>query len=397
MSAGAPVSQPLSLLVVAGEVSGDHHLTAAVDALSGLAPGLRLFGVGGDGLASRGADLVAHQRDLAVIGIVEAIGKVRFARRLIRRLVDEALARRVDGAVLVDSPDFNLPLAKRLARAGIPVVFYVSPQVWAWRSGRARTIARVGRGVLVLFGFEKRWWDARGLGGGVRWVGHPLVDAAARELSEPAPRTPGRRTLALMPGSRSGEIARNLPAMRDAAETLRRERPELDVVLVKADSVSEAQLRAVVGDALDAWTVVEGPHLARLAAADALVVASGTATVEGLLTGVPMVVVYRLNPVSHFLGRRLVKVPFIAMANLVTSDGSGTPAVPELIQRDVTPERIAREVRRYLDDPARAAATRERLLAGARDLGPAGAPGRTARAILACLGRSVPGDAELRA
>ena len=161
--------------------------------------------------------LLAHQKDLAVVGLVEAIAKLRFARRLIGSLAAEAVRQKADAAVLIDSPDFNLPLAKRLFRAGIPVVFYVSPQVWAWRSSRAETIAALGRAVLVLFRFEKRWWDARGLGDRVTWVGHPLVDRAARELATPEPPPPaGARRVVLMPGSRAGEIRRNLPVLRDA-------------------------------------------------------------------------------------------------------------------------------------------------------------------------------------
>src|SRR5207248_396745 len=150
------------------------------------------FGVAGDRCASGGMRLLAHQKELAVVGLVEAIGKLRFAARLVKRLAAEAMNERVDGAVLVDSPDFNIPLARRLAAAGVPVVFFVSPQVWAWRASRAKEIARLGRAILVLFGFEKRWYDARGLGRNVVWVGHPLVDAAAKELGADfgGPQTP---------------------------------------------------------------------------------------------------------------------------------------------------------------------------------------------------------------
>ena len=378
----------MRLLVVAGEVSGDQHASALVDALRERLPDLQLVGVGGDGLASRGATLLAHQKELAVVGLVEALSKIRFARRLIARLVDEARTSRVDAAVLVDSPDFNLPLAKRLSKAGVPVVFYVSPQVWAWRSGRARTLDRIGKAILVLFGFEKRWYDARGLGTRVTWVGHPLVDAARHELVTPHPGPPpGRRRVVLMPGSRSGEIHRNLPAMRDAMKLLRETHAGVDVVLIRADSISGAQVRAAAGDELDRWQMVTGPHLALLASSDVLVVASGTATVEGLLAQVPMVVVYRVNRLSFWIGKRIVKVKDIAMANIVSDDGSGNRAVPELVQHEATPERIAAEVRAYLDDPSRVAATRARLAKGLTDLGPPGAASRTADALLLALGQ----------
>jgi lipid-A-disaccharide synthase len=307
----------------------------------------------------------------------------------VKRLAAEAVERRADAAVLVDAPDFNLPLARRLSKAGIPVVFFVSPQVWAWRASRAEEIARLGRAILVLFGFEKSWYEARGLGRNVVWVGHPLVDAAAQELGTDfgGPQTVerSRRRVVVMPGSRTGEIRRNLPVMRDGVELLRRRHPDVDVALVRADSVSEELLREIGGPAVDGWTLVSGPHLALLASSDVLLVASGTATVEGLLARVPMVVVYRVNPLTFFLAKRLVKVAHVAMANIVSDAGSGARTVPELIQRDATPERIAAEVGAFLDDPSRALAAREALARGAADLGPPGAAARAADALLAAL------------
>jgi lipid-A-disaccharide synthase len=331
------------------------------------------------------------------VGLVEALGKLRLAARLVKALTKEAVERRADAAVLVDAPDFNLPLARRLSKAGVPVVFFVSPQVWAWRASRAEEIARIGRAILVLFGFEKKWYEARGLGSNVVWVGHPLVDAAALELGTDfgGPQTPGplsrnalagdRRRVVVMPGSRTGEIKRNLPVMRDGVELLRKTHHGVDVALVRADSVREELLREVGGPPLDGWTLVSGPHLALLAASDALLVASGTATVEGLLARVPMVVVYRVNPLTFFLAKRLVKVPHVAMANIVSDSGSGARTVPELIQKDATPERVAAELAAFLDDPTRAHAARESLARGAADLGPPGAAGRAADALLAAV------------
>ena len=377
----------MKLLVVAGEVSGDQHASALLAALKERVPSLAAFGVGGEGCRGQGMRLVAHQKDLAVVGLVEALSKLRFARRLIRTLVTEAAAEKADAAVLIDSPDFNLPLAKRLAKAGVPVVFYVSPQVWAWRRRRARTIARIGRAVLVLFGFEKRWYDARGLGQKVTWVGHPLVDAAAAEFARPAPPPPtGVRRVVLMPGSRKGEVKSILPVFRDAVEILRRNRPDLEVVLIRADSISDALLEELAGPALADWRVVSGEHLALLAASDVLLVASGTATVEGLLARVPMVVVYKVHPVTFWIARRLVKVADVAMANIVSDDGTGIRTVPELLQENATAENVAAEAERFLADAALSAATRARLAKGAADLGPPGAAVRTAEAVLAALG-----------
>ncbi len=377
----------MRLLLSAGEVSGDQHGAALLSALKTRVPRLEVVGLGGERCAAEGMRLLAHQKDLAIIGVVEAFAKIRLARRLLHVLTRAATDEKVDAAVLIDSPDFHLPLARRLAKAGVPVVFYVSPQVWAWRSGRAKTLARLGRGILTLFRFEKRWYDARGLGGNVTWVGHPLVDEAQRELANPvAGPAGGRRRIVLMPGSRAGEIRRLLPLLRDAAALLGRRRNDLDVVLVKADSVPESLLHEIAGDELARWTVVSGPHLALLAGSDVLVVASGTATVEGLLAGIPMVVVYRVATLSYLLGKLLIKVPNVAMANILSDPGDGSQTVPELIQGAATPERIAAEVERFLSDPARAAEARRRLELGRAELGAPGAPGRTADAILALVG-----------
>jgi lipid-A-disaccharide synthase len=377
----------VKLLVVAGEVSGDQHATALLAALGPRVPSLEVFGVGGEGLKAAGARLLAHQKDLAIIGLVEAFSKVRFARRLIKALVAEAVREKADAAVLIDSPDFNLPLAKRLARAGVPVVFYVSPQVWAWRKRRARTIARIGRAVLVLFGFEKRWYDARGLGEKVTWVGHPLVDAAVRELARPAAPPPvGVRRVVLMPGSRKGEVESILPVLRKAVEILRRKWADLEVVLVRADSIPDVLLEEMAGPAIAGWQVVSGEHLSILRDSDVLLVASGTATVEGLLARVPMVVVYKVHPVTFWFARRLVKVAHVAMANIVTDDGTGLRTVPELLQGEATPENVAAEAEKFLSDAALTSRTRERLAKGAADLGPPGAGARAAEALLAALG-----------
>ena len=384
----------MRLLVVAGEVSGDQHAGALLEALRTRTGSLEVFGVGGERCLQAGVRLLAHQKELAVVGFVEAFSKVRFAHRLIGRLVEEAVASRAEAAVLIDSPDFNLPLARRLKARGIPVVFYVSPQVWAWRSGRARTISELGRAVLVLFAFEKRWYDRRGLGGKVLFVGHPLVDEAGRELADPSPPpASGRKRVVVMPGSREGEIRRLLPLLRDAVRLLRVRRDDVDVVLVKADSVPMELLREIGGEELQHWSVVEGPHLSLLAASDVLLVASGTATIEGVLAGIPMVVVYRLAFLSYLIGKILIKVKNVAMANILCDDGSGQRTVPELIQGEARPDRIASEAAAFLDDPELSRRTRAALAGGREGLGGPGAAGRAADAIVAAIGRGTEGEA----
>ena len=354
-------------------------------------PALEAFGVGGDGCQLAGMRLLAHQKDLAVVGLVEALAKLRFARRLIGSLAAEAVRQKADGAVLIDSPDFNLRLAKRLFRAGIPVVFYVSPQVWAWRSSRAETIAALGRAVLVLFRFEKRWWDARGLGAKVTWVGHPLVDRAAEELATPAPPPPaGARRVVLMPGSRAGEIRRNLPVLRDAVRLLRKRHPDLEIVLVRADSIPADLPRDVAGPGRRFVARGHGP-----APRAPRRVGRRPRRVRNRDRGGAS----RERPD----GRRLPRPSADVLARAPPREGAfrrdgesrerrrlrkGT--VPELVQGDATPERVAAEAAAYLDDPARSAATRARLARGLEELGPPGAPGRTADALVAALAAAAP-------
>jgi lipid-A-disaccharide synthase len=189
-----------------------------------------------------------------------------------------------------------------------------------------------------------------------------------------------------MPGSRNGEVKSILPIFRDAVEILGRKVPGLEVVLIRADSISDALLEELAGPALAHWRVVSGEHLALLAASDVLLVASGTATVEGLLAKIPMVVVYKVHPVTFWVARRLVKVAHVAMANIVSDDGTGRRTVPELLQQDATAENVAAEAEKFLGDPALVADTRERLAKGAGDLGPPGAGARTAEALLAAVG-----------
>jgi len=379
----------VKLLVVAGEVSGDQHASALLAALKARVPAVDAFGVGGDGCRQEGMRLLAHQKDLAVVGLVEALAKLRFARRLLASLVAEAAQQRADAAVLIDSPDFNLPLSRRLAKAGIPVVFYVSPQVWAWRSSRAKTIAAIGRAVLVLFRFEKRWWDSRGLGERVTWVGHPLVDQAAEELARPAAPPPeGVRRVVLMPGSRAGEIRRNLPVLRDAVRLLRKRRSDLEIVLVQADSIPSDLLRKVAGPDLDSWRVVTGPHLALLAASDVVLVASGTATLEAALCGAPMVVVYRTSGFSHLIAKSLVQLRWISLVNIV----AGEEVVPELIQDDFTAENLDRLASELLGSAARVAAMKADLVRVSKELGPPGASARAANFVLTALAAPASGD-----
>jgi lipid-A-disaccharide synthase len=366
------------LLVVSGEPSGELYAAELVRHLRELRPGLEVFGLGGDRLQAQGATLLAHVRDLAVVGLLEVVSHLRQIRGVFRRVLDEVDRERPQAAVLVDYPDFNLRLARELHRRGVPVVYYVSPQIWAWRMGRIRTIRETVAQMLVIFPFEEALY--RDAGVPVRFVGHPLVDLVRPESRADFLRgqgvSPERDVVAVLPGSRPKEIAHNLPGLAGAIALLRAWRPDLEFLLPLAPSIDPALLDSALRG-LPVRLVPQGGAQSVLASCQVAMVASGTATVEAAILGAPMVVVYRLSALTHFLGSRLVNVPHVAMANLI----AGKRAVPELIQDEFTPERVAGEVRALLEQPERRQAMKADLAEVRRRLGEKGASRRAAEAV----------------
>jgi lipid-A-disaccharide synthase len=362
------------LLVVAGEASGDQRAARLLEELAGLVPHLRPFGMGGEALQAAGLDRIADSGEISVVGLFEALEILPRAAEIFDQLLAAVERRRPRAALLVDFPEFNLRLARALAWRGVPVVYYVSPQIWAWRRGRVRTIAEFVHRMLVLFPFEVPFYAAHGVD--VVHVGHPLVEEvpvleqAWDQLRRGA--YPERYRVALLPGSRRSEVEALLPTLLAAARGIADELP-IDVVLVRAPTVDAAWLRRqlrgcglsveVVGDRR--FETVAGSHLA--------LCASGTATLETGLLGTPMVVCYRLSPLTYALARWLVRVPHVSLVNLVL----GRRVVPELIQGAARPDRIAREAIELLD--SRTDVDRMRTELG--DLRERlGAPGASARA-----------------
>ena len=368
------------LLLSCGEASGDLYAGALTRELRALAPDAAVSGLGGPQFAAAGGRLVADYRGLAVTGLTEAIAKIPRSLATLRRLVDHARAERPDALVAIDFPDFNFPLARRVKRLGIPVVYYISPQLWAWRSGRMKTMREIADRVLVIFPFEEAIYREAGVP--VEFVGHPLIDLAkasqprhdflrARALLPAAP------TVALLPGSRPNEVARILPDLVAAANLIRARVSEVQFVVARAPNLDD-RLFEVAGGGRLAMAMVEGDTDAVLASADAAVTASGTATVQAALHDTPMVIVYRLSPVTYLLGRRLVSLDTFGMVNLI----AGEKIVPELIQRAFTPEAVAEQVVSMLTDRARAGRIREGLARVRDRLGAPGASRRAAEAIL---------------
>jgi lipid-A-disaccharide synthase len=375
----------MRLLLSCGEPSGDLYAGELVRELRVRQPGLEVFGLGGDHLAAQGADLLAHVKDLAVVGLLEVVAHLRSLRRVFDRVLSEVERRRPDVAVLVDYPDFNLRLARQLRRRGVRVVYYVSPQVWAWRRGRLDSIRKTVDLMLVIFPFEEALY--RDAGVPVGFVGHPLVDLIQpprdpAKLRASLGLDPAKPVVALLPGSRLKEIGHNLPPLLGAVKLLAAQRPDLQFPLALAPALPATAVAEAVASL--PVRIVAGQTQGILASCTVAVVASGTATVEAALVGAPMVVVYRLAPLTYLLGRRLVKVPHFAMANLIAGDR----VVPEVIQREFTPERVAAEVRGLLDDPHRRERMRQGLAEVRRRLGKPGASARAAEAILAVAGRS---------
>ncbi len=371
------------LLVSCGEPSGDTYGGALVSELRKLGEAPEVFGLGGDRLAVEGADILAHVRDLAVVGLWEVVSHLPRFRRIFRRVLAEVDRRRPDAAVLVDYPDFNLRLARELKARGVPVVYYVSPQVWAWRRRRIRTIRQTVTRMLVIFPFEEAFYRESGVP--VTFVGHPLVD-----LVQPAPDRraflaecgldPDRPLLAILPGSRPQEVAHNLPPLLGAIRLLADRKPSLQFALPLAPSLRGETIRGTLAGL--PVHCLEGQAHRLLGASDAAVVASGTATVEAALLGTPLVVVYRLSAVTYRLGRRFVRVPHYAMVNLI----AGRRVALELIQEEFTAERVAEEALSLLEDQTRRLQMARDLAEVRQKLGGGGASRRAALALLEVLG-----------
>jgi len=363
--------------ISAGEASGDVHAAELAKALRARAgPGLELFGMGGPAMAASGVRIELPIDRMTVMGFTEVLARLpRFWAALAQA---ERLARAADLAVLVDYPGFHLRLASRLAGSGVPVVIYIAPQVWAWRPGRAREVARVARKLLVIFEFELA--PFRAVGADVEFVGHPLMDEL--EPGPPALRARGRLGLredvplvAILPGTRRQVVKRLLPVYLEAARMACAARPEIAVALGTRDG-SPLELAAGLRDAP---RCVPARELLRDATAGMF--NSGTASLEAAILGCPGVVGYRMGWLNYLVARRVVTIPRVALPNIVY----GGEAMRELIQGELRPAAVAAEILALVADPARREAARARLAEVRRRLGPPGASARAAEAVLKLL------------
>jgi lipid-A-disaccharide synthase len=381
---------PIPLLLSAGEASGDMYAARLASALKQRAD-VEIFGMGGSQMRAAGVDIVTDYSEVSVVGITEILSHLPSLIRAMRRLVAEAKHRKPALAILTDFPGFHLRLARKLKGLGIRNAYYICPQFWAWRPWRVRVVRRRFAQAFCIFPFEKKFYGDAGVP--VEFIGHPLVGAVkpsvdrATFLREQS-LDPTRPVVAVLPGSRTAELNQHLPVLREACLRIYRE-TQAQFVVAAAHSETTASLREGWAPELP-LRIVEGYTYDALAAADTAIVSSGTATIETALLDVPMVVVYRLTPLTALLAKPLVRTPFFGMVNLIAEKC----VVPELIQSDFTPERVSAEVLRLLREPTTREAMRTNLAEVRRRLGPPGAVERAADAILALVqnAQSVPGN-----
>jgi len=376
--------QTKNVLIVAGEASGDLHGSNLVKAVQRIDPRVRFYGIGGEKMAETGVEILVPSSSLAVVGISEVLTKL-FSLLGARFKLNKALKRRSpDLLILIDFPGFNLPLAQKAKECGLKVLYYISPQIWAWRRGRLKKISKVVDRMAVILPFEKEFYRDSGLR--VEYVGHPLMDHFSREatrVDQPPgeqPRT-GNPVIGLLPGSRTQEIKRLLPVMIKALEKISARYPHLEIVLPLSTTLPndlvEFARRFLKDSFLDIRLVRQDLHIA-LKGCDLAVVTSGTATLETAAMEIPMIIVYRVSLLTSWVARMAIKVPHIGLVNLVAEK----EVVPEFVQNDVTAAKLAAEIFSILKSDQRQADMIRGLKMVKEKLGGEGASEKTARMAL---------------
>jgi lipid-A-disaccharide synthase len=379
-----PQHKPLKILFSAGESSGDQHAANMFLELKKQQPDISGLGMGGAKMAQAGIDIRYDSANIAVIGVVEVIKHYAEIRRALKLMQQLVASERPDLLVCVDYKEFNFKLARYAKQQGIKVLFYVSPQVWAWRPGRVKAYGKVIDMMAVIFPFETAYYDAENVP--VRYVGHPSVDKvhAQRSKDEDLARfglDGSKPIVGLLPGSRANEIKRMLPVMLAAAEKVQADLPGCQFILPQADSISDELLESYTGQSPLSITVIKKQPYDVIQCCDAVMTTSGTATLEIALLTVPMVIAYKLSPLTYWLGRWLVNTPFIGLPNIV----SGKCIVKELIQHDATADQLAAEITQILTDKAYADEMRQNLGQVKQQLGQGGGSKNMAQLALEML------------
>lgn len=373
-----------AVLIVAGEPSGDLHAATLVKELTCSRRNLEFFGMGGSLMREAGVATVTDVTELALVGVVEVVKKIFVVRAAYRALLEAVTARNPSLAILVDYPGFNLRLARELKRRGIPVIYYISPQVWAWGAGRIATIKACVKKIVVFFPFEEALYKQHGVD--VAFVGHPLVDSvrpdAAADVTARRHGLDGMRPIiALLPGSRATEVKLLLPIMLAAARRIVATIPGIQIAVSKFKGLPQSLYDDALRGAGTAVTMVEGDTHNLLAAARFAIVASGTATLETTIIGTPFVLIYKVHPLSYPITQLFMRTKFLGLANII----AGREIVPEFLQYDATAEKIAGKVVELMQDDGKRTAMVADLGAVTASLGKPGAARRAAEAILPLL------------
>lgn len=370
------------IFISAGELSGDMHGGLLVSEIKRRRPDITISAIGGDNMANAGAKLLFHIRETSFMGFTEVVKHLPFILKLFNKTVRHLRETQPDLVVLVDYPGFNLKLAKAAAKLGIPVVYYISPTVWAWHQSRVKIIRKYTKQILCILPFEEDWYRTHNVS--AKFVGHPLLDRMKIptepiiDKAEPYRATDSIR-INLFPGSRKQEVERLLPVMIDAVRQLRQIYPNLSAAISIAPQIHSRPFRERYPDGWLEW--ISGKNEELMQAADVLIITSGTATLEATFYGTPMIVVYKMSPLNYRLGKLLVHVWSITIANLV----AGKRIVPELVQEFATAEQIAAEVRKLLDNPDILNEMRRSLREVSERMGKPGASARAAEAVLSFL------------
>lgn len=336
------------IMIIAGEASGDQRGAELVTAVLERNKNIAFFGVGGDEMRRAGVHIVIDYHQLLVMGFVEVVRHLPRIFKIMARVKELLRTERPDLLILVDYPGFNLRIAAYAKKLGIKVLFYISPQVWAWRQGRVKKIVKMVDHMAVVFPFEKKCYEGYAMP--VTYVGHPLVaktkKALAQQEARAALRLPNQLTIGLLPGSRYSTLERLLPILLESVERLASVFPTAQFVLAKAATISQDSLQAMLASSTIPLKIVDADALNVMSAADVIITVSGTATLEAALLNKPMVVIYHANPLSVWLARRLVKIPYVSLCNIVV----GESVVTELLQENFTVDNLVCEVRKILED-----------------------------------------------
>ena len=364
-------------MIVAGEASGDMYGAKVVAEAHRLDSSVRFFGIGGASMRRAGVETLVDSKEMAVMGLFEIISHIGVIYRAFRLLKSRILTDKPDLLILIDYPGFNLRLAAVAKRAGVKVLYYITPQVWAWHSSRAKKIARLVDHAAVILPFEAPFFEREGLP--VTFVGHPLLEMAMPTMKKSDAQLefgldPQRRTVGLFPGSRLREITSLLPTMLESALILKERFPELQFILPVAATVDSELVKEKISASGLAVKVVEGKNYDVMQTCDAIIAASGTVTMEIALFGVPMVIIYKTSPLTFAIGIRLLNVDHVGICNIV----AGERVVPELLQNDAEPIKIAAEISNFFDNPDYSRSVVEKLLKVREKLGEPGASARVA-------------------